>query len=231
MVDGSNETLKANSIDENCWVRFQGDLVFTVQGSGSRDFIFTHLDGDDSVAFDPQAPVNWGAGGQPSWLSILSGATADSFTIQDNGAQTGTKTFTINNAAAGGGAFSIQFDNIGGTGGQQGGTLYCYLKNDNGVLVGTLPEGVFLTGTGVTFGFCAQGELTIQLMAASGTVLQGTSWNPSMPAYIDVDESASQITITDTNTASELQSAEFTIATNLNAIDPTIVNNPDENPP
>lgn len=228
-VNGLSKTLTVNSISgmdvRATWARFQG-AFFEISGGGSFQLAFTAP--YSTFQFDPHDPIDWGSNGQPSWIAIQPGTTAAALTLQADSSRTGTSVFTIRNAD--GESIEITLQSAGGSGGN-GGTVAVYLQDHREALVGEMPAGALAGGRQMVFGLRDAGEQEIFLSPGEDTVIRGLVWHPALPDYIQVAQTADQITISVDNTGSDRQEAVFAIHTDDGTLDPTVVTNPDESAP
>jgi hypothetical protein len=229
----ANRTLTIASISgqsqSTTWARFHQPF-FQVSGGGAFDLALTVPDAN--FRFDPSDPIDFGASGQPSWITILE-QESTALTLRISSATTGASQFTVNNTTQGGEPITILVQSLGGSGGA-GGTIAVYVGDAQTALIGPLPVGAMAGGSNVHFGFQDQGINDLFLLPAPAVVIEAVDWQPQgIPGYIDLDETSLQLTfsIDNLNSSGPRLEAAFTLDTNFGDIDPTIVTNPDENGP
>src|SRR5262245_65551126 len=125
LADGANGLLTFTSISgtnpSNTWARFK-NATFTIAGGGT--FALELTTPFSNFRFNPSASIDWGTGGQPSFIQIQTSpaATPTALTLLADSSQAATKTFTVLNTTSGGESIVITITSAGGSGGA-GGTI------------------------------------------------------------------------------------------------------------
>ncbi len=231
----ADTTLTINSISgmnaSNTWARLH-TVVFEISGGGTFELAFSVIENFSTFRFNPSDPIDW-ITSQPSWIQISSTATQTQTELRlqaDSSQANSSSRFRIRNTAMGGNQIEITVKSVGGSGGT-GGTLNAYVESDQSMLIGQLPPGAVATGTDVFFGIKDAGVNEIFLVSGETGFIQGIDWPNSLPSFIGVNETSSQLTLSVDNASTSLSRSEFLIETPAGEIDPTIVTNPDENAP